>query len=188
MFPTDERRRRGGSDTCWADACRSSIRRTCTVACALVTSLCPSLKRGALCLLLWCSLVEPTPCVPRRSPWRQFSHPCKNCHLFCLRGSGALRAPLPARRMPWHFLRGGESCCHSESLGTQGVGSTEEHHNNGLFHTVRQCRNDSENNERSTSLALRARGRRPALQCHTAGPPSPRERRAREDLSILCRG
>ena len=28
--------------------------------------------------LLWCSLVEPTACVPRRSPWQQFSPPRKD--------------------------------------------------------------------------------------------------------------
>ena len=27
------------------------------------------------------------------------------------------------------FLRGGENCCHGDRLGTQGVGSTSEHHN-----------------------------------------------------------
>ena len=47
------------------------------------------------------------------------SPPRKNCHGFPLAGSGARSAPLPARRTPWQFLRGGENCCHGDRLGTQ---------------------------------------------------------------------
>ena len=88
------------------------------------------LKKNASCaitdyrMLLWCSLVEPTPCVPRRPPWQQFSPPLKNCHGFPLAGSGALRTPLPARLKPWQFLRWGENCCDGDRLGTQAVRST----------------------------------------------------------------
>ena len=72
-------------------------------------------------VILWCSLVEPTPYVPRRSPWQQFSPPHKNCHRFGLAGSGALRAPLPARGMPWQFLCGGRNCWQQgDCVGTQG--------------------------------------------------------------------
>ena len=69
--------------------------------------------------ILWCSLVEPTPCVTRRSPWQQFPPPRKNCHDFSLAWSGARSAPLPARPKPWQFLRGGENRCYGNRLGTQ---------------------------------------------------------------------
>ena len=92
--------------------------------------------RRSFYLLLWCSLIEPTPCVPRRSLWQQFSPPRKDCHGIRLAGSGTLRAPLPAREKPWQFLRGGENCCHGDRLGTQGVGSTSEHHNNTFLTNI----------------------------------------------------
>ena len=75
------------------------------------------------------SLAEATLCVPRRLPWEQFSPPRKNCHDFTLAWSGARRAPLPATRTSWQVLRGGKTCCHCDCLGTQGFGSTSEHHN-----------------------------------------------------------
>ena len=50
---------------------------------------------------------------------QRFSPPRKNCQGISLAGSGARSAPLPARRMPWQFLRGGENCCHGDRLGTQ---------------------------------------------------------------------
>ena len=74
------------------------------------------------CDVLWCSLVEPTPCGPRRSPRQHFSPPRKNCHDFGMAGRGALRAPLSARGKSWQLLHGGENCCHGERLGTQASG------------------------------------------------------------------
>ena len=41
--------------------------------------------------LLGRSLVEATPCVPRRSPWQHFSTPRQNCHDFTLARSGAFQ-------------------------------------------------------------------------------------------------
>ena len=82
--------------------------------------------------LLWCSLVEPTRCVLRRSPWQQFSPPRKNCQDFSLAGNGAQSAPLPARPKTCQFFngeRGGKNCCHGDHLGTQGIGSSNEHRN-----------------------------------------------------------
>ena len=34
-------------------------------------------------------------------------------------GEAREAAPLPARRTPWQFLRGGENCCHGDRLGTR---------------------------------------------------------------------
>ena len=47
--------------------------------------------------LLWCSLIEPSPCVPRQAPWQQFPPPRTNCRGFSLDGKGVRSAPLPAR-------------------------------------------------------------------------------------------
>ena len=67
-------------------------------------------------VFLWCSLVESTPYVPRRSPWQQFSPPRKNCHGVPLAGIGA---PLRARVKSWQFLRGGENCEHHKTKPTK---------------------------------------------------------------------
>ena len=76
-----------------------------------------------LLVLLWCSLVEPTPCVPRRSPWQQFWRPRKSCHDFSLAGRGA------RSRSPGIFCVGARIVA-TATAGTQEVGSTSEHHNN----------------------------------------------------------
>ena len=80
------------------------------------------------------TILAPTQNLPRVCPgreWRasrrnksreqreQVSSPRRNCHGLRLAGSGALRAPLPAREKPWQFWRGGENCCHGDRMGTQ---------------------------------------------------------------------
>ena len=67
--------------------------------------------------VLWCSLVEPTPCVPRRSLWQQFSPPRKKTpRLQPGRQWRASRA-MPCEGEVAATLRGGGNFCHGNGLG-----------------------------------------------------------------------
>lgn len=75
--------------------------------------------RSFVCVLSR-SLVEPTSCVPRWSPWQQFSPQCK----ICLGGRPGTE--WRASRTTWceaevlaMFLRRGENCHHGGRLVTQ---------------------------------------------------------------------
>ena len=66
----------------------------------------------------------------------------------------------PGRRgkKPWQCLRGGENCCHGDRLGTQGVGSTCEHHNTSDLQKSRHLQKSrvTERHNRGTKRKLKS--------------------------------
>ena len=73
-------------------------------------------------IVLWCSLVEPKPVYPGGRRGNNSRPHAKIATAFArhsTRGGASLGI----------CLRWRENCCHGNRLGTQGVGSTTEHHN-----------------------------------------------------------